>query len=143
MKNIFYFLFVSLVLISCSTENEDEQISVFESTESIPEIPDPTSNDVDPTDTTTNSNNEQGETMASLVTFSTDIQPIINANCITCHQDPPRNGAPFPLLDFDQVSTRAALVLGQVNAGLMPPSGRLPNSEIALIRQWVDDGAPE
>lgn len=110
--------------VSCSSENTDEEFiiedSIIEVTEEL-------------------GNEGNGNT----ISFRTDIQPIINSNCITCHTSPPINGAPFPLLNFEQVSNRSSSVFNQVNAGLMPPSGKLPQENIDLIEQWIDGGKPQ
>lgn len=86
----------------------------------------------------------------SSITYSNSIQSIINNNCVGCHSNPPRNGAPFPLASFDEVSTRAnngqllrsiSRQTGEPRA--MPPSGRLPQATIDLVEQWIDEGLQE
>ena len=82
------------------------------------------------------------------VTFTEDIQPIITNNCLGCHSSPPRNGAPFALVTFEQVRSRSSAVLRTVSAqtgepGAMPPSGRIPQAAIDLIAQWIDEGRAE
>jgi uncharacterized membrane protein len=81
------------------------------------------------------------------VTYNSNIRAIINSNCLNCHSDPTRNGAPFSLTDFQQVSVRAdngslsrAINKQTGDAGAMPPSGRLPQTTIDLIDQWIDEG---
>ncbi|NKI33113.1 hypothetical protein [Croceivirga thetidis] len=147
MKKLVCFLFVFILVVSCSTEDTEEQIPIIESTPEISENQDTSSNQGENSENENQENDEGNdddeETTSSTISFAANIQPIINSNCTTCHQDPPRNGAPFPLLNFAQVSNAADLVLTQVSAGLMPPSGRLADEEIALIQQWVDDGTPE
>lgn len=84
------------------------------------------------------------------ITYNANIRAIINGNCLGCHSDPPRNNAPFPLTTFEQVKTRAdngsllrALRKQTGEAGAMPPSGRLPQSTIDLVEQWIEDGTLE
>lgn len=89
---------------------------------------------------------------AAEVTYSRDIAPILNANCVTCH----RAGAigPFSLATYDDVAPRAeriALVTGRRD---MPPwkpepgfgefegERRLSDANIDLIRRWAAAGAP-
>ncbi len=96
------------------------------------------------TDDTAGEDEDQGVS----VTFSTDIQPIIANNCLGCHSNPPRNGAPFPLVTFQQVSSRSAGVLRTISLqtgqpGAMPPSGRMPQASIDLIEQWIQEGRAE
>ncbi|WP_422079948.1 hypothetical protein [Ulvibacterium sp.] len=81
------------------------------------------------------------------VTYNANIRAIINSNCLNCHSDPTRNGAPFSLTNFQQVSTRAenGSLSRSINkqageAGAMPPGGRLPQTTIDLIDQWIDEG---
>lgn len=82
------------------------------------------------------------------VNYVQNIKPIIDNNCTRCHASPPVNGAPFSLVNFAQVSQRATNIFNTMNrqsgsAGAMPPSGRLPQSTIDLIQQWIDEGKPE
>jgi len=81
------------------------------------------------------------------ISYNGNIRAIINGNCLGCHSDPPRNGAPFPLADFQQVRVRAengslstALNRQTGDPGAMPPSGRLPQATIDLVDQWIDEG---
>ncbi|TBN04416.1 hypothetical protein EYD45_07305 [Hyunsoonleella flava] len=84
------------------------------------------------------------------ITYSNTIQSIINNNCVGCHSNPPQNGAPFPLANFDEVFTRAnngqllrsiSRQTGEPRA--MPPSGRLPQATIDLVEQWIEQGIKE
>ena len=60
-------------------------------------------------------------------------------------EDPLTNGAPFPLLTFDQVSGRAGRVISRMNsmAAPMPPSGLVNTSIRAQMDQWRTDGLLE
>jgi hypothetical protein len=88
--------------------------------------------------------------LPELVTFVNDVQPIINNNCITCHTNPPENGAPMSLLTFDNVKD-AVQNRGLINrissqdlSFLMPSGGpRLPQNLIDIILQWEADGLLE
>ena len=42
-----------------------------------------------------------------LVTYNDNIKSIISNNCLSCHSNPPVNGAPFPLTTYNEVKTRA------------------------------------
>jgi len=84
------------------------------------------------------------------VTYNDNIRSVISSNCLSCHSNPPVNGAPFPLTTYTQVKTRTenGLLLtaiskqtGEVRA--MPPTGRLPQATIDLVEQWVADGLLE
>lgn len=85
-----------------------------------------------------------------LVTYNDNIKSIIDANCIVCHSDPPVNGAPMPLVSFDNVRSSAQnnllarISLQTGEAGAMPLGGvRLPQQSIDLVAQWISDGLLE
>src|SRR6202046_959004 len=90
---------------------------------------------------------------ATVPTFNKDIAPILYANCATCHR--PGEVAPFPLLNYQDASKRAALIAGAVSGRFMPPwkaepgfgdfagERRLTDAQIALIKDWAKGGAPE
>ena len=90
---------------------------------------------------------------ASPVTFSRDVAPIVYARCVTCHR--PSGSAPFSLLSYDEVRSRAAQIADAVARRAMPPwppepghgefigSRRLADTEIATITRWVEGGAAE
>ena len=77
------------------------------------------------------------------ITYTTDIAPIINSNCVGCHGNPTQNGAPFSLTTFSQVDSRASGIFNRTNNGTMPPSGKLPQATINLISEWIDGGKKE
>ena len=84
----------------------------------------------------------------ALVTYDDTIVPIIQSACLGCHTDPPVNGAPIPLINFNQVDQRAGMILNRMSLqsgapGAMPPSGRLPQATIDLVDQWITDGKLE
>lgn len=85
------------------------------------------------------------------ITFITDVQPIINNNCMPCHDNPPRNGAPISLTTFEEVMTATQVtggngVIDRISrqpgqAGFMPLGrSRLPQNLIDLIIEWRDEG---
>ena len=82
------------------------------------------------------------------VTYEDAVKAIIDGQCLACHIDPPVNGAPFALTNYDQVSSQAALILTSISrqsgtTAAMPPSRRLPQSNIDIIEQWIQDGTLE
>src|SRR5271154_3359470 len=93
-----------------------------------------------------NSNEQQ-------VTFNRDIAPIIFHSCSNCHR--PGEAAPFSLLTYENVKKHARQIAEVTRTRNMPPwlpapqdlkfadEMRLPDSQIALIQRWVDDGAVE
>ena len=86
-------------------------------------------------------------------TFNKDIAPILYQNCAMCHR--PGEVAPFSLLTYQDAKKRAAQIASVTKARVMPPwkaepgygdfkdARRLSDQQLALIAQWVHNGAPE
>jgi len=87
------------------------------------------------------------------VTYSRDIAPLLQKNCIVCHRE--GGGAPFELDDFDSTRRKANTILRVVESRYMPPwhaiggdiplvgDRRLEESEVALFSKWIEAGRPE
>ena len=76
----------------------------------------------------------------SEISFSNDVQPIINDRCIGCHMQ----GANPPLLtNFANIKSSAASVQTQVVNRTMPIGSTLTNDQIELIDCWIKNGALE
>ena len=128
MRNL-KFLAISCFLVllhSCASDSEDDLIAIEENEEEVD----------------TGSPNESG------ITYANTIKGIMDSSCVSCHSSPPRNGAPFALVSFAQVSGRANGILNAMaresgSPGAMPPSGRLPQNTINQIQEWIDNGTPE
>jgi mono/diheme cytochrome c family protein/thiol-disulfide isomerase/thioredoxin len=87
------------------------------------------------------------------VTYTRDVAPILNANCVQCH----RAGeiAPFPLTAYEEAAKHAKQMARVTDEHLMPPwkaepgfghfsdERRLSDREVALLAAWVKAGAPE
>jgi WD40 repeat protein/mono/diheme cytochrome c family protein len=82
-------------------------------------------------------------------------QAILKANCSRCHgQESPAKGKFDYVLDRDKLVLRKKLVPGnpakselyeRIRTGEMPPKGqrsRPDSSEVALLKQWIEAGAP-
>ncbi|MDD5149949.1 MAG: cytochrome c [Flavobacterium sp.] len=86
------------------------------------------------------------------VSYSTDVQPLWDQSCISCH----KAGATAP--DLTAGNSYAALMANYVVAGnaansllhksligqgapLMPTAGIWSDSKIALVDKWINDGA--
>ena len=90
---------------------------------------------------------------AEVPTFNKHIGPILYQHCAGCHR--PGEVAPFSLLTYEDASKRAKLIAGATERRFMPPwkpeprygkfanERRLTDDQIALIRAWADNGAPE
>jgi hypothetical protein len=84
------------------------------------------------------------------VTYVDDVKSIIDTNCISCHSNPPVNGAPMSLLLYenvkDAVENRDLIgrITGTSSGPLMPFGGpKLPQNLIDIIIQWETDGLLE
>ena len=90
---------------------------------------------------------------ADSVTFHKDVEPILQANCQSCHR--PGQVAPMSLVTYDNVRPWAKAVKTAVLSKKMPPwfadprfghfanDRTLKQSEIDIIAKWADAGAPE
>ncbi len=84
-----------------------------------------------------------------LVTYNNNIKSIIDNNCISCHSDPPVNGAPISLVNYDAVKNNVSSIINRISkqegeSGLMPIGGpRLPQNLIDEVVQWQTDGLLE
>ncbi|GMN09037.1 hypothetical protein MTsPCn9_05070 [Croceitalea sp. MTPC9] len=121
---LFSMLFIGFCILSCTNDSEDDLIAIDQEQG--------------------NGGGEPGETG---VTYANTVRAIIQNSCVGCHADPPRNGAPFALVNFQQVSSRANGILSAMSrdngSGVMPPSGRLPQNTIDQIQAWIDNDLPE
>lgn len=89
--------------------------------------------------------------MVGLTTYNKNVKSIIENNCVVCHAAVPKNGAPMPLVTYDQVKqavvnrgllTRISLENG--NGSLMPSGGpRMPQATIDIVVKWEKDGLLE
>lgn len=85
------------------------------------------------------------------VTYVANIKAIIDNNCINCHSDPPVNGAPTSLVDYNDVKdgVENGNLIGRISLlpadpGAMPFGGpRLPQNLIDLIIEWEAGGLLE
>src|ERR1700733_6302512 len=87
------------------------------------------------------------------VTFSEQIAPIVFTQCAGCHH--PGEAAPFSLTSYEDVKKRGALIAAVTKSRYMPPwhaapglgefpdERRLTDEQIALIGEWVKEGAPQ
>ncbi len=119
-KALFYILAFSLFSLSCANDSQEDFQEIIEI-------------DVD-------------EDMTPVpVTYNNQVSAIMMDNCTRCHGIPLTNGAPFPLLTFDQVNNRRDRIISRMNnaANPMPPTGLLSNSVRAQVQQWIDMGALE
>ena len=89
----------------------------------------------------------------TLVTFSRDVAPLLFSHCSGCHR--PGGSGPFDLLTYASARQHARQIADVTARRVMPPwkvepgygafVGRQPlsDAEIALLEEWVADGALE
>lgn len=79
------------------------------------------------------------------VSYSLDIRPILDANCITCHA-PGGEQEVAPLLTYEDVKkyTGDRNIVDRTSGTtvLMPPTGKMSDCNVSLIESWVNAGAP-
>lgn len=77
----------------------------------------------------------------SEVFYGNQIMPIINANCQipSCHGS--NSGIPT-WATYNDVKAKAGRIKDRTGAKSMPPTGPLSDTDIKLIADWVDIGAP-
>jgi hypothetical protein len=87
------------------------------------------------------------------VTFAEHIAPIVYDKCATCHR--PGEVGPFSLLSYEDVRKRAKMIRQVTDNRSMPPwhpapghgefrnEMRLSDTQLALIKRWVETGMPE
>jgi hypothetical protein len=90
---------------------------------------------------------------AASVTFTRDVAPIIQKNCVVCHR--PGEVAPMSFLNYKEVRPWARSIREKVVTGEMPPwfadpkhgefsnDARLSKKDVDTISTWVADGAKE
>lgn len=108
---------------------------------------------------------DSGPFGAGGVSFSGDLQPIFNAECVGCHSDPyamadldlsdgasheelidvPSTGYAMPRVTpyYPSQSVIYGKMLGDGSfGGVMPQGGALPADQVEMVRLWIVDGAP-
>ena len=88
--------------------------------------------------------------LPELVTYNSNVKSIIDNNCIVCHSYPPQNGAPMPLVTYenvkDAIQNRELIDrISSEDLGFLMPFGgpRLPQNLIDTVIQWEEDGLLE
>jgi hypothetical protein len=77
------------------------------------------------------------ETPSSFVSFADDILPILNASCTSCHST---------FSNYNTAKSKINTIIDRINrvqgsTGFMPKNGtKLPQNQLDLIQQWLDDG---
>jgi hypothetical protein len=94
-----------------------------------------------------------GNKLPDIVDYHTHIKPILEKNCVPCHQ--PGGAAPFSLDNFERVRNKAKTIVKVTESGYMPPwpadpewshfigEKSLSPEEKVLLRKWMEDGTQE
>jgi len=84
------------------------------------------------------------------VTYEDNVRFIIENNCISCHTNPPQNGAPISLTTYNEVKNAIENngLISRISSNdlsfVMPFGGpRLPQNLIDIIIEWEEDGLLE
>jgi hypothetical protein len=96
---------------------------------------------------------DSGDSMGTDLSYYADVKPILDANCISCHQSGGVGG--FSLTNFEEVDLLKGPVANAIASGSMPPwkpngecndylhDARLSQELIDTVSDWIDGGAPE
>ncbi len=99
------------------------------------------------------SNNATNTTPVSALNYYTDIKPIMDHSCVSCHMQ--GGVAPFALNTFEDVYSIRALIAASVKSGSMPPfladsdcrdyqfDPSLSDKQISDIEEWATSDAKE
>lgn len=74
---------------------------------------------------------------------SSGSRAVFSNSCTSCHSGASPQGG-FNLQNYDQAVSRVGTIISRMegSGGIMPPSGRLPQSQIDLVKQWQAAGTP-
>jgi cytochrome c5 len=80
------------------------------------------------------------------VTFSRDIKPIMDANCINCHSSGAINlttyeGVKAKVSDSTLYKSISYSYSGASSSKNMPSAGKLDDCSINKVKAWIDEGA--
>lgn len=82
------------------------------------------------------------------VNFISDVQPILETNCLRCHSisksGGERNGAPLTVNfdTYENVVNLADRANARIQSGTMPPGSGLPDTDRVVFSDWVTSGMP-
>lgn len=81
------------------------------------------------------------------ITYLDNVKPIIDNNCIVCHNSGLNPIGPFPLETYTEVRNKAEfgallsrIQLQESNPAIMPKTGKMPQQLIAVILAWAEQG---
>lgn len=82
--------------------------------------------------------------------FPCDVHAVLVTHCHKCHQDPPLNAAPFPLLEFEKTREIYGIepiwmrMQAVITSGFMPlaPNPDLMGADLQTMQDWFAACAP-
>lgn len=82
--------------------------------------------------------------IADVIKYQTDIKPIIENNCISCHS----SGSFKPFVTYDQVKSNIDIIVNRIQRPngdplRMPQGGSLSSGQINNFLKWKADGLVE
>ena len=81
------------------------------------------------------------DTCENVVSYADFIRPLIDNNCMPCHNGDGTEPFAPNLTTYTAVESIASLIKDVTQSRRMPKDGTLTEAEIAAIGCWVDDGA--
>jgi hypothetical protein len=96
---------------------------------------------ITPTGNATGEPQNPGTAGAQMMSFETDIEPILQAKCIGCHNSGDNPLAPFSLEGLEKVNSFKSAIHFAVESNTMPPvdAQQLTDSEHARLMAWLND----
>lgn len=91
--------------------------------------------------------------LVEAATYYGEVKPILDKNCVACHQA--GQVAPFVLDTYEDAAKRAKMIAAVTTSGRMPiwkpepgfgefhEERRLSAAELAVLKSWAKEGAPE
>jgi hypothetical protein len=93
------------------------------------------------------SSSKKAQSSVAKVSYASNVQPIIQANCSPCHIPP--QGRAKPLNTYEAAKANGDSILARINRrpeekGFMPMRHpKLPDSTIAVFQRWKEAGFAE
>lgn len=82
-----------------------------------------------------------GDECDGAVSYASTIRPLIDNNCMPCHNGDGKEPFAPDLRTYNAVNGIAGLIKEVTQSGRMPKDGTLSDEELNAIKCWVDQGA--
>ncbi|MBV8819335.1 MAG: hypothetical protein JO022_13335, partial [Acidobacteriaceae bacterium] len=89
------------------------------------------------------------QALSGAVDFQKQVAPILEQDCVPCHSASKAAGG-LAIVSRQALMARKSVVPGSAAtskvyvlaaSGAMPPGAKLPDAKLALLKQWIDEGA--